>query len=214
MLYGGNVVHGLRLMIHGYMTTIEIVINIAISISAGAVSGYGIFKFLSKKWVENWFAKDLKRYEHKLDVLKVKDEIRFNSLHKERIEIIKKLYKQVFELNELSIYLIMPEEMQKQFGLNKDDLFQQSYVLSHKLLMYLLENTIYIPKILEDRIAGLCHTYNSAAKSLMNDSSEMHRAELDRFNQEKIRPLLNDLRDEFRRLLGVEFYDKMVKEMV
>lgn len=52
------------------MTTTEIVINIAISISAGAVSGYSIFKFLGKKWVENWFAKDLKRYEYKLDVLK------------------------------------------------------------------------------------------------------------------------------------------------
>jgi len=194
------------------MTTIELSINIVISIAAGAASGYGVFKVLGKKWVENWFAKDLKLYEHKLDVLKTKDEIRFNILHKERIDIIKKLYKQVFEINELSIYMIMPEEMQKQFKLNKDDLFQQSYILTHKLQMYLLENTIYIPKILEDRIAGLCYTYNSAARSLMNDSSEEHRVELEKFNQEKIRPLLNDLRDEFRRLLGVEFYDKMIKE--
>ncbi len=154
----------------------------------------------------------MKLYEHKLDVLKTKDEIRFNLLHKERIDIIKKLYNQVFEINELSIYMIMPEEMQKQFKLDKDDLFQQSYILCHKLQMYLLENTIYIPQILEDRIAGLCKTYNSAARSLMNDSSEDHRVEMEKFNQEKIRPLLNDLRDEFRRLLGVEFYDKMIKE--
>ena len=156
--------------------------------------------------------KDLKRYEHKLDVLKAKDEIRFNILHKERIDIIKKLYKQVFELNELSIYLMMPDEMQKHFNLNKEDLFKQSYMLSHRLQMYLLENTIYIPKILEDRIAGLCYTYNSAAKSLMKDGIEEHRKAMELFNQEKIRPLLNDLRDEFRRLLGVEFYDKMIKE--
>lgn len=194
------------------MTIIELTINIAISIAAGAGSGYGIFKFLGKKWVENWFAKDLKLYEHKLNVLKVKDEIRFNLLHKERIEIIKKLYKQVYEINELSIYMIMPKEIQKQFNLNKNELFQQSYILSHKLQMYLLENTIYIPQILEDRIAGLCYTYDSVAKSLMNDGSERHKAELEKFNQEKIRPLLNDLRDEFRRLLGVEFYDKMIKE--
>lgn len=83
---------------------------------------------------------------------------------------------------------------------------------SHKLQMYLFENTIYIPKILADRIAGLCYTYDSAAKSLMNDSSERHRVTIDKFYQEQIRPLLNDLRDEFRRLLGVEFYDKMIKE--
>lgn len=193
-------------------TILEILINIVVSIAAAAVSGYGIFKYLGKRWVENWFAKDLKLYEHKLDVLKVKDEIRFNILHKERIEIIKNLYKQVFELNELSIYLIMPDEMQRQFNLNKEDLFKQSYMLSHKLQMYLLENTIYIPQILEDRIAGLCYTYDSAAKSLIKDGSEEHRRSIEVFNQDKIRPLLNDLRDEFRRLLGVEFYDKMIKE--
>lgn len=196
------------------MSIVEISINIAISVAAGAVSGYGVFKFLGKKWVENWFAKDLKRYEHKLDVLKVKDEIRFNILHKERIEIIKKLYEQVFELNELSIYLIMPDEMQKQFNLTKEELFKQCYVHSHKLQMYLLENTIYIPQIIEDRIAGLCYTYDSVAKSLMKDGSEEHRKAMEMFNQQKIRPLLNDLRDEFRRMLGVEFYDKMIKENV
>ena len=195
------------------MTSIELTLNIAISLVAGAGSGFAVFKFLGKKWVENWFAKDLKLYEHKLDVLKVKDEIRFNILHKERIEIIKKLYKQVFELNELSIYLIMPTEMQKQFNLNMDNTYQQSKLLSHKLQMYLLENTIYIPKILEDRIAGLCYTYDSAANSLMTDRSEEHRKTIEKFNQEQIMPLLNDLRDEFRRLLGVEFYDKMIKEI-
>ena len=189
-----------------------IIVNIIISIAAGSISGFGVFKFLGKKWIENWFAKDLKLYEHKLDVLKVKDEIRFNILHKERIEIIKKLYKQVFELNEMSLYLIMPKEMQNQLRIKTEELFPQSIMLSHKLQMFLLENTIYIPQILEDRIAGLCYTYDSAAKSLMHDGSEEHKKEIELFNQEKIRPLLNDLRDEFRRLLGVEFYDKMIKE--
>ena len=64
------------------MTIVDLIGNIAISVTAGAVSGFGVFKLLGKKWVENWFAKDLKRYEHKLDVLKVKDEIRFNSFTK------------------------------------------------------------------------------------------------------------------------------------
>ena len=199
-------------MVKDTMTVIDISINVAISLVAGAASGYGIFKILGQKWVENWFAKDLKRYEHKLDVLKAKDEIRFNILHKERIDIIKCLYKKVFELNELSLYLIMPAEMQRQLKLNVNELFQQSMIQSHKLQMYLLENTIYIPQILEDRIAGLCYTYDSAAKSLMKNPSDEHRKTLEKFNQDKIRPLLCDLRNEFRRLLGVEFYDKMIKE--
>ena len=57
------------------MTSIELTLNIAISLVVGAGSGFAVFKFMGKKWVENWFAKDLKLYEHKLDVLKVKDEI-------------------------------------------------------------------------------------------------------------------------------------------
>lgn len=130
------------------------------------------------------------------------------------IDIIKNLYKQVFELNELSISLIMPDEMRRQYNLNKDELFKQSYMLSHKLQMYLFENTIYIPQILEDRIAGLCYTYVSAAKNLMKDGSEEHNKAIEAFDHQNIRPLLNDLRDKSRRLLGVEFYDKMIKENV
>lgn len=64
------------------MSAIDISINIAISLAAGAASGYGMFKFLGQKWVENWFAKDLKWYEHNLDVLKTKDEVRFISFRR------------------------------------------------------------------------------------------------------------------------------------
>lgn len=194
------------------MTTIEIAINVVISIAAGAVSGYGIFKFFGKKWVENWFAKDLKRYEHKLDVMKVKDEIRFNVLHKERIVFIKNLYQQVNALNDMSLYLIMPSEIQENLKIDKNELVKRSYMLSHKLETYLLSNCIYIPQSLEDRIAGMIITYNSLTKSVINDCTEEHKQSLEKWTVEKVRPLLNDLKNEFRRLLGVEFYDSVEKE--
>ena len=38
------------------MTIVDLIENIAISVTAGAVSGFGVFKLLGKKWVENWFA--------------------------------------------------------------------------------------------------------------------------------------------------------------
>ena len=41
------------------MDTLEIIINIAISTLTGITTGFCVFKFLGKKWVENWFAKDL-----------------------------------------------------------------------------------------------------------------------------------------------------------
>lgn len=194
------------------MTTIELSINIIVSLAAGGISGFGVFKFLGKKWVDNWFAKDLKRYEHKLDVLKAKDEIRFNFLHKERIDIIKNLYQKVNELNDMSLYLVMPSEMQESLQIQKDELAKKSYLMSHKLEMYLLSNSIYIPQSLEERIAGMIFTYNSLTKSIINDCSEEHKRSLEKWNVEKVRPLLNELRNEFRRLLGVEFYDSKIKE--
>lgn len=192
------------------MNAVEITINITISLLAGAAGGFGIFKSLGKKWVENWFAKDLKRYEHKLDVLKIKDEIKFNILHKERIDIIKKLYQMFFDLNESVLLIMMPTEMQKGLQVKENDLFNSVKLKLHKNQMYLLSNDIYIPKILVDRIAGVCYTFDSITKSVMKDNSDENKKRLDDFYIEKVRPLLEDMKNEFRVLLGVEFYDNEV----
>lgn len=192
------------------MNTIEISINIAISLMAGAASGFCVFKYLGRKWVENWFEKDLKRYEHKLDVLKIKDEIKFNILHKERIDIIKTLYQQFFELNESLLHTMMPTEMQNIYQLNEDELLRGNMLKLHKIQMYLLSNEIYIPKILVDRIAGVCYTFDSITKNLMKDKSDENKKNLDDIYIEKVRPLLDNLKNEFRVLLGVELEDNTV----
>lgn len=189
------------------MSVIELSINFTLSILAGATSGFCAFKFLGKKWVENWFAKDLKRYEHKLDVLKIKDEIKFNILHKERIDIIKKLYQMFFDLNESVMLIMMPTELQKGIQVKGNDLINGFKLKSHNVQMYLSSNDIYIPKILVDRIAGVCYTFNSIAESVRKDNSDENKKRLDDFYIEKVRPLLEDMKNEFRVLLGVEFYD-------
>lgn len=192
------------------MNTIEITINIVISLMAGAASGFCVFKFLGRKWVENWFEKDLKRYEHKLDVLKIKDEIKFNVLHKERIDIIKKLYQHFFELNESILHTMMPTEMQNIYQLNEDNLLRRNRLKSHEIQLYLLSNEIYIPKNLVDRIAGVCYTFDSITKNLTKDKSDENKKILDEFYIEKVRPLLDDLKNEFRVLLGVELDDNTI----
>ncbi len=189
------------------MSYIEVSINIAISIMVGATSGFCAFKFFGRKWVENWFAKDLKRYEHKLDVLKIKDEIRFNILHKERIDIIKKLYEMFFELNELILHLLMPTKMQNMIQIKEDDLAKTIFIKSHTIQMYLLSNDIYIPQILVDRIAGICYTFDSISKKIITDDSDENKKVMDDFYKQKVKSLIDDLKNEFRRLLGVEFYD-------
>ena len=189
------------------MDTLQVVINIAISVLTGITSGFCIFKFLGRKWIENWFAKDLKQYEHKLAVLKVKDEIKFNILHKERIDTIKQLYKQIFDLTDSMLYLLMPSEMQKTLQVNIDDLVMKNKLKSHKIQMYLLANDIYLPKIVVDRIAGICYTFDSISQSMMIDKTEENKNRLHELYIEKVRPLLDELKNEFRRLLGVELND-------
>lgn len=189
------------------MDTIEIIINITISTLTGIVTGFCVFKFLGKKWVENWFAKDLKQYEHKLAVLKVKDEIKFNILHNERINAIKQLHTFIFDLTDSMIYLMMPSEMQKTIKIEMDHLSMKNIEKSHKIQMYLLSNDIYLPKILVDRIAGVCYTFDTITKSIMDDDSDENKKRLNDFYIEKVRPLLDELKNEFRRLLGVELND-------
>ena len=45
-------------------------------------------------------------------------------------------------------------------------------------------------------------------KSIMNDNTEENKKRLNDFYIEKVRPLLEELKNEFRRLLGVELNDK------
>ena len=190
------------------MDVSEIIINITISTLAGVTTGFCAFKFLGKKWVENWFAKDLKQYEHKLAVLKVKDEIKFNILHNERINTIKQLHSLIFDLTDSMLHLMMPSEMQKIIKIDVDNLAIINKQKSHKIQMYLLSNDIYLPKILVDRIAGVCYTFDSITKSIMDDNTEENKKRLNDFYIEKVRPLLEELKNEFRRLLGVELNDK------
>jgi len=189
------------------MDVSEIIINITISTLAGVTTGFCAFKFLGKKWVENWFAKDLKQYEHKLAVLKVKDEIKFNILHNERINTIKQLHSLIFDLTDSMLHLMMPSEMQKIIKIDVDNLAMINKQKSHKIQMYLLSNDIYLPKILVDRIAGVCYTFDSITKSIMDDNTETNKLRLNELYIEKVRPLLDELKNEFRRLLGVEFDD-------
>ena len=101
----------------------------------------------------------------------------------------------------------MPSEMQEAIQLNVDDLVMKNKLKSHKIQMYLLANDIYLPKILVDRIAGVCYTFDSISKSIISDKTKENKERLNVFYTEKTRPLIEELKNEFRKLLGVEFND-------
>ena len=104
----------------------------------------------------------------------------------------------------------MPTEMQSILQINEDDSLMRNRLKSHEIQMYLLSNEIYIPKILVDRIAGVCYTFDSITNNLMKDKSDENKKKLDEFYTEKVRPLLDNLKNEFRVLLGVELDNNTV----
>lgn len=88
----------------------------------GATSGGGIFVLLSNKWVSNWFEKDLKKYQNKLDILKIKDEIKFDVSHREMVNRISVLFSLLAELiNDISSY------SNSLMSINSNDTMIESY---------------------------------------------------------------------------------------
>lgn len=91
----------------------NIFINIAISITAGAGSAFAIIKFFGKKWIENIFAKKLKTYQAELDrvtnELKAKLKVEYENLQPGRMEAIRVL----------SILLLQLQDHLKYADINK-----------------------------------------------------------------------------------------------
>lgn len=185
------------------MEITNIFINIGISVVSGA-AGCGLFVWLGKKWVGNWFAKDLKKYEQQLEIIKAKDEIRFSTLHKERLEAIKKLYLMINDLNTTASYLIIPTKLAQDSNIDQQEIIKQIKIKHHIIGQYLTENQIYLPQSLVDRIAGMGYSLSTVADYCLNKNDDESKEKLKGINEEKLRPLLNALRDEFRKLLGVE----------
>lgn len=186
------------------MEVTNIIINVSISLVVGGGAGFCAFKWLGQKWVNNWFAKDLEKYKQQLEILKVKDEIRFNILHKERLETVKKLYSLINDLNDTVAYLMIPTKMAEGTDLNYNELIKTVKVKHHIIVQYLMESQIYLPQSLVDRIAGMGYSLNKVADYCLEHNNDESREWLRKVNEDKLRPLLNSLRDEFRKLLGVE----------
>jgi len=60
--------------------------------SASTVVAYGLIRYLSQKVFENYLTKRIESHKSELARLNISHQIQFSSLHKERAEVIKKLY--------------------------------------------------------------------------------------------------------------------------
>lgn len=157
------------------METNYIIINFCVSILAGLGAGAGLFYILGEQWIKNKFTKSIETYkaeldrknreiQSSLDLQLDRMRIRFGELHKERINVIRKLYLMINHLNTSVAYLALPDELLLAKKIDANELITKIQLNHHTIVQYLSDNQIYLPQSLVDRIAGMGYTLNSVAK--------------------------------------------------
>lgn len=175
----------------------------------------GVIAYAFQAWYSHKYDKKLKSFENELDTLKDKSVIKFDTLHKNRIDIIKKLYSMICVENELVLCVLMPSDLKKNNSNYPDDvtLIKEFSNQMHAFDSYLYNNSIYLPKIVVDRFAGISYSLTSIIKSVINDDSEVHKKQLDEHYNNGVKKLIEDLVNEIRDLLGVEESDYETKHI-
>ena len=175
----------------------------------------GIIAYAFQMWYSHKFDKKLKSFENELETLKDKSVIKFDTLHKNRIDIIKKLYSMICNENDLVLIVLMPSDLKKDNSNYLDDvaLIKEFTKQKHVLDSYLFDNSIYLPKIVVDRFAGISYSLTSIIKSVINDDSEDNIKRLDDHYNNSVKKLIDDLINELRDLLGVEESDYETKHI-
>lgn len=175
----------------------------------------GIIAYAFQMWYSHKFDKKLKSFENELETLKDKNVIKFDTLHKNRIDIIKKLYSMICTENDLVLTVLMPSDLKKDNSNFPDDvgLIKEFTKQKHVLDSYLFDHGIYLPKIVVDRFAGISYSLTSIIKSVINDDSEENKKRLDDHYNNGVKKLIDDLINELRDLLGVEESDYETKHI-
>lgn len=170
----------------------------------------GIIAYLFQRWYSHKFDKKLKSFENELETLKEKNVIKFDALHKNRIDIIKKLNSMICAENDLVLAILMPSDLKKDNSDFPDDIALIKNFTKHKhgLELYLYANSIYLPKIVVDRFIGVSYSLTCIVESVINDDSEENKKRLvDHYHNNNVKKLFDDLINEIRDLLGVEESD-------
>lgn len=117
--------------------------------------------YLLKVFIENFFNKEIKRYETELNELTKREEIKFSRLHEDRALITKELYKRLYLLEKQLIpYMdIIRDDMAKFF---KEEYHYEVVKSVYDFIEYANENIIYY----EENIASLINEIGEIVKVL------------------------------------------------
>lgn len=185
------------------MEITNIFINIGISVVSGA-AGCGLFVWLGKKWVGNWFAKDLKKYEQQLDLLKMQKQLQYHNIYVERATIMKELYVLVAKL-------IEAKQLVKEFKYQDKSQERATYAeygeLLRQLYVYFMTNAIYLPQSVVDKLGAFASVITkeiSLKQFEHGDVTDEYIKRVKEIPDYDLPEIHRALRIEFQTLLGIE----------
>lgn len=157
-----------------------------------------------------------KNFQHSLDTRLNEFNIRFSELHQERAKIIKELYYKLIELHSAMYDFtrrahLIYEDAEKE-SKQRIDRFNKAW---HDFNGFFLPNKIFFSKTLADKINTLSMTYRNTGIDFAYSKEDLKEREFYKESFEKIKKISNevetsfgelieDIGDEFRRILGVE----------
>jgi len=187
----------------------------------GTATALLIVGFLGRTLIEQWFRKDFKRFEAKLDQIASSEQTKFAHRHEKQASIAAKAYADVVELNrQVDAYHFAELRVTVIKSLGEKSRAEESASKAHQQLQetlgtlekYIAQNRLYLDDDISGHLNGFCTTVSKAAISIgsfamsLEDGDWEHEQDMRRELKQKLEEL-NDTRrrieSHFKTLLGV-----------
>jgi hypothetical protein len=197
--------------------------------TATALLGAG---FLGRTLIEQWFRKDFKRFEAKLDQVASAEQTKFSWLHTKRAETVSELYGKLAKVDYMLTKLLAQEGIKAQMATSEGVEYIKSEVAK-----YAEETADLIENIAESVLSTLIYFESDSRTHLLRATAylqklsllHLHKADLlqnvtkAQLSDAKATEAINDTRKyleetknelegEFRRLLGVENKTELARD--
>lgn len=155
--------------------------------------------------IAHWFAKDLKKYEQQLDLLKMQKQLQFSNVYTKRAEIIAKIYENITRIAMADI-ILQAAKFKDQEALDRDLRDFASHIFESQV--YFAINGIYLNEGVRVKLRKLHDQVSKELISNMSDTADFINEDTlkDIMNSEEINKdeILGELIAEFQDILGVD----------
>jgi hypothetical protein len=187
----------------------------------GTATALVIAGFLGRTLIEQWFKKDFKRFEAKLDQIASAEQTKFAHRHEKQASIAAEAYADVVELNrqvdayhlaELRVTIIKSVVEKSRAEESASKAHQQLQAALGALEKYIARNRLYLDDDISEQLDAFCKTVSRAAVSIgsLGMSIEDRDIEGEREMRRELNQILAALSEarkhiegHFKRLLGV-----------